>query len=185
DASGNPSPVTDALNRVTATVYDGRNQLLSATAADGGVTTYAYAAFGGTTGTTAPPNVSGQRNQTVTTYTPRGLADSVVVGAGTSLAQTTTFHYDAAGDRDGKTTGLGPRGPAGYEKMARTSYVYDDLNRLTDKFEGYESSTSYARYTSYAYDKAGNTTAMTTGMAAGPGTIPKPTTTAYQYDRRD
>lgn len=149
DPAGFRTSMTDALGRLTRYGYDTANQLTTVTDALGGITAYAYDATANLVSRT-------DANAHVTAYE-YDLAGRLVATVG-PLADRTTLTYDPAGNLATRTDANG----------ATTSYAYDGLNQLT--------SITYAATTTppvaFAYDAAGNRTAMTDGSG----------TESYAYD---
>ncbi|MCF6521540.1 RHS repeat protein [Streptomyces sp. JJ36] len=169
DARGLLASATDPLGRTTRYGYDGRGLLTSVTNPAGARTTYAYDAAGRLTLTTGPDGATTRRtydaagnltsetdplgnttthrydtaNRLVATVSPRGNADGA-----DPADHTTTYGYDANGNRTSVT------GPTG----AVTTTAYDDVDRavrVTDPL---------GNVTRYAYDAEDNLTRVTDAL---------------------
>ncbi len=114
DSSFNRTGSTDALTRSTSATFNSRHEPLTTTV--GGVTTtYTYDSRGNLTSTSTPlAGASPAQNQvTSLTYTDASHPGDV----STMLdprSKTTTFHYDAAGNRDSVTDPLGNKTTTSY-----------------------------------------------------------------------
>lgn len=142
DAMGRLKTDTDELGRVTKRTYDSGGRVLKESGPMQVPTEYFYSS--GRLGSVITPVLRINYG-----YDERGNRDSVAVGNGTTrytydlanrlltetnpLNQTTTFTYDAVGNRETKLDG----------KLALTRYTYDDARRLTD--------VSFADGTAYAF----------------------------------
>ncbi|MGN6820465.1 MAG: hypothetical protein ACTHJR_17540 [Sphingomonas sp.] len=126
-----PDPTTDALDATTTFDYDNDDRLTKTTDAELKFETYGLDAFGDRTTIT---NKSG--GTSTYNFNKRGLVTSIVVtadvynSAGTKTATSYTSHaytYDLRGNvlTDTEAPGL--------SESRVTSYVYDDLNRVTEK----------------------------------------------------
>ncbi|MFH8989791.1 DUF6531 domain-containing protein [Streptomyces sp. NPDC017940] len=181
DGRGLLTSATDPLGRTTTYTYDGAEQLVAARNPAGDTTTFAYDDAGHPTRTTDPSGKSvtrtydtagrpasetdaagGKRTYTydkagrlLTSVSARGNA-----AGGNPAAHTTSYAYDAAGNRTKVTDPTG----------AATTTTYDALNRplvVTDPL---------GRTTGYTYDANDNVTKVTD--AAGK-------TTTAKYDKND
>jgi RHS repeat-associated protein len=156
DAVGNRISVTDANGHRTGFAYDALNRLVAVTAADSTVTRYAYDAAGNVVGRT-----DANGHSTIYSFD----ADNRRVGVTSPLGRRWSFSYDPAGnlsstvDANGNATATAGDGT--------TSYTYDAVGRLTAI--GYSDGTPAV---TFAYDAAGNRTAMQDGG----GTV------TYTYD---
>jgi RHS repeat-associated protein len=132
DASGNTATSTDALGRITAVSYDNAGNLISVTDPDGHILTYTYdvdqrlssstASDGSKTTITRDPlgeptRVTNQTGSIILSYDAAGRLTSQQTDK--PIAATTTYTYDAAGNR------LSMNGPSGLVK-----YAWDSLNHL-------------------------------------------------------
>ncbi|WP_229858654.1 DUF6531 domain-containing protein [Streptomyces poonensis] len=166
DGRGLLSSATDALGHTTTYKYNGAEQLTSAQDPAGNTTTYAYDDAGHLTRTTDVTGESVTRtydasgrlvsetdavgNKTTYTYDKVGRLLTRVSPRGNAAgadpaAYTTSYTYDAAGNRTGVT------GPTG----ASTTTTYDAINRpllVTDPL---------GRTTGYTYDANDNVTKLT------------------------
>ncbi|MFE6288309.1 putative adhesin [Streptomyces sp. NPDC057877] len=166
DGRGLLSSATDPLGRTTTYGYNGAEQLTSARNPAGDTTTYAYDDAGHLTRTTDPSGASVVRaydaggrlasetdaagNKTTYTYDKVGRLLSSVsprgnVSGADPAAHTTSYAYDAAGNRTKVT------GPTG----ASTTTTYDAINRplvVTDPL---------GHTTAYTYDANDNVTKVT------------------------
>jgi len=136
-AAGQRDTVTDASG-TTQYVYDVRGRLEQVTNPDGTAIGYAYDAVGNRTSVDIPSGAVGYTFDALNRLSTVTDADGGV----------TTYTYDAVGNRTGVT----------YPNGVNTSYVYDDLNRLTFM----ETSSNGQVINSYAYtlDAAGNRTSV-------------------------
>lgn len=166
DANHLLGSMTDARGGTTTNVYDGAARVISQTDPAGLKTTWSYTGdptspSGGTTTMTGPHGAV-----TVYNYTNLELV-SVVHAAGTPVAATTSYTYDAATlgrttvtDPLGRTTtntydGQGNLASTTDPALDQTHYSYNSLDEIT-------SQTSPAgETTTLAYDSAGNLTSVT------------------------
>ncbi|MGE0254355.1 MAG: RHS repeat-associated core domain-containing protein [Alphaproteobacteria bacterium] len=191
-ATGKVATVTDPNGNVTRNAYDANDRLATVTNALGQVTRFAYDPLG---------RLSATYNDAVqaqplaaSTYTENGLAATftdaaghvteyeyngldrlaeLTLAAGTGLASSETYAYDAAGNRTSRVTRAGDT----------IAYAYDALNRLTTKTRP-----SPAPVVTYAYDLAGRMIgASDTSAAIEPADSPLGATnaeygTTWTYD---
>ena len=199
DANGDLATVTDAGGRATHYGYDASHRLTTVTAPGGGVTTNTYDSSGRVTkqvdaaglaqtfaytgdassdagGTTTITDAHGA--VTVETYADLQLF-SVVHGAGTPSAATTSYTYDPA--TLGRLTTTDPNGHvtmrtfdldgnvlSSTDPLGRTSYFsYNGFDELTRSFS--PAGTDHT----YGYNATGDLVSATDGVGA---------TTTYAYD---
>ncbi|UYQ66702.1 DUF6531 domain-containing protein [Streptomyces peucetius] len=211
DGRGLLSSATDPLGRTTSYTYNGAEQLTSARSPAGDTTTFAYDDAGHLTRTTDPSGESVVRTydasgrlasetdaaggRTTYTYDKVGRLLSSVsprgnVSGADPAAHTTTFSYDAAGNRTSVTGPTGASTTTTYDAINRplvvtdplghtTRYAYDANDNITevtdaasrtvtsvyDKNNRLTSSTDrLGRTTSYAYDADGNLLSRTSPL---------------------
>ncbi|WP_439625042.1 RHS repeat-associated core domain-containing protein [Gemmata sp.] len=195
DAAGNVATVTDPLDRVTETTYDGLNRLTASVDVWGAESAWEYNEQGQVTETVDP-----RTGTTETEYDARGLATSATEGAGTPLARTTWFDYDAAGNL---TDVWDPRdydapsalAATGESYWTRVRTTYDSRNRpsaVTDGAgytladlagkAGPADAGTLARTTGMAYDAAGNVARVTSRQAYDAEPAGEVLVDAYRYD---
>jgi RHS repeat-associated protein len=168
----------------TAYTYDGDGDQVSVTtpapAGQSGyeTTSYTYDADGNMTTVTAPPTTNGGPNQvTVNTYNSAGYLIADTTGYGTAAAATTSYCYDAAGDRtsvvgpDGNTAGTAacetaaPWTVSASSNPAQAAYQttnsYDSAGELLSTTSPPTSAAPGGATTTYTYDPAGNVLTVT------------------------
>jgi RHS repeat-associated protein len=144
DASQNLIAVTDAAGNITQYTYDGSHRLLTTTDPNGGISSNTYDAsnrvvaqtdpagrnmtFAYTGGTTTITDGNG--NVVSQTYTGNRLV-SITSGFGTAIAATSTFAYDAAGNRISITDPNGHTWTATYDSHGNQLTRTDSLSRTT------------------------------------------------------
>ena len=167
---GNVTEVVDALGRETTAEYDGLNRIVRTTNVYGGASVWTYDAQGRVLTTTTPETVAGLMT-TISEYDSRGLKTKTTEAAGTGLARTTWYDYDAAGNQTGEWDPREYDAPSGFVGpdepfWTRTVAAYDGRNRITSVTEGAAytaedaigppDSGALARTTRTGYDKSGN-----------------------------
>jgi RHS repeat-associated protein len=184
DANGNRTVMTDTLGSTTY-VYDAMNQLVESTDADGRTVHYTYDAAGQRTGLTYPDGSTAQY-----AYDADGSLASVTAPDGgvtiyvydaldrqVQLNQANGVTVQRTYDEVGNVLSLTQKDASGVI-FAQTSYTIDDVNRRVEEVEMLSQSTVTKTYTydeldrlvssvasddtetHYAFDDAGNRTAM-------------------------
>ena len=158
--TGLVASVTDPRNKITTYEYDSQGDLVRETSPLGAVTTYSYDAAGRLTSRVEPRgNETGAvPDDFRTMYTYNG--NDQIVSMSTPLGYSTSFEYDAAGNRSAVVDA----------NAHRTDYAYDADNHLIAV------TAPDATVTAYAYDGPGNVTARTDAN----GNV-----TSYVYDAAD
>jgi len=166
DAVGNVTKTTDPLGNATSATYDALGHKLTGTDPLSHTTTYTYDADGNriSQATALGEKTTwtyDQDERTATSVDPRGNVSGV-----TPATYTTTYGYDAAGNRISVTDPLGDK----------TTAVFDGDNRQTSSADALGDTTGYAYdadsrltgvtapdggVTAYAYDTVGNLTTRT------------------------
>ncbi|MFJ8444438.1 DUF6531 domain-containing protein [Kitasatospora griseola] len=198
DASGLLTSATDPIGNATTYVYDADGQLITVTDALGHVTTYGYDSeghratvtdaagktwtstfdwAGDTTSTTDPLG-----NKTTSTYDKNQRPATVVSARGNVTganpqAYTTTFGYDANGNRTSITGPTGAVAITGYNEVNRPVSVTDPLgHKTTSTFNATGQVLTVtdpaAATASYTYDALGR-------LATATDTLGKTTTFGY------
>lgn len=186
-STGQLETVTTAAGRTTGYGYDSAGNVTSVVTPAGNETTYTYDAGGRMLTVTGPRgNVAGADpadHTTSYTYDDAGHVTSVT----DPLGRTTSYGYDANGNRTSMTD------PAGHT----TTYTFDAANRLTEVTDpaGNTTTTSYdpvgnvtavtdptGATTSYAYDAANRLARVVSPRGNAPGADPDDFTTSYGYD---
>lgn len=156
DGLGNRLTATDANGKVTTFAYDELGQVLTATDAAGGVTTYEYNAFGQVSRV-----IDARGNSTYNYYNNLGQLWRTTDASGVNTDSLyTQFGELASVTRAGATT----------------SFQYDKLGRVT------RSTDALGFFETYTYDALGNRTSKTAKSATG--TVTTGGTTTYTYDKR-
>jgi RHS repeat-associated protein len=145
DAAGNVTSITDAKGAVTTYAYDSRNRLIKNIDPNGNATLYSYDANGNQlSGTDANGNVTkyeyNSKNQLIKTND--ALGNCTIYSYGGSSCPS------CGGNGEKLTTITDANGN-------RTSYLYDQLGRLSKETD------PKGNATSYAYDVKGNLTSKT------------------------
>lgn len=159
-------PGSGKLNLTTTYAYDGQGRQITVTDASGRVTTMAYDRKGNLTETVRDPN--GLALRTTYGWDRDGRQLTVTEGAGSAVATTTAYGYDAFGRRTSEVVDPG----AGKLNLT-TSYAYDGNDNVVSRTDASGRVTRYVydganrmRYSidgaggvvEMAYDKAGRTT---------------------------
>jgi len=173
DTSHQLTQITDPNGGKTSNAYDSNNRVVVQFDPAGRMMTFVYSAP--TTTIT-----DGDGNVTVQTYTNNQLT-SITRGSGTSSAATTTFTYDAAGNRVSSTDANGHTTTATYDargnQLTRTDalgrksvFTYDAQNNLLTATDPLNITTTYT------YDAHGNLASI-----SRPLTGSQAATTTFQY----
>ncbi|MEV0622293.1 DNRLRE domain-containing protein [Nonomuraea sp. NPDC050404] len=199
DPSGYPKTIIDAYNKVTATVYDVRGNVLSVTDALGGKTTQAYDLFNrpleskvpkdqanGVFITTPAPVYDANDNVTKM-IAPNGAVSTAVYDKADQLTEqllpkdTTdsperkaTITYDAAGNIKTQTEPKGNLTSTAGDYT--TTYVYDPIYQLTEVVNAAQQKITYS------YDNVGDVTTVVDPRKNATSDAAD-YTTAYTYDR--
>jgi len=155
DNNGNLTSQTNGLSHTTSYSYNALNQVTSRTDPLSRRTTYTYDAGGNLTTVNDP---SGR----TTTYGYDNADRRTSITYSDGKTPNVSYSYDADGDRTAMTDGSGT-----------TSYGYDSLDRLVSTTNG------AGRRVAYAYDLAGNVSAITY-----PGTATQTVSRRFDADNR-
>jgi YD repeat-containing protein len=202
DPDGHLMSSIDADHQTTTYGYDVAGRLTSETDPDHNTTTTGYDGDGNVIQTTDPDH-----NITKESYDAAGrlVGDQVFAPDGTTLIESRSNSYDAAGHLLSSTDG----------EDQTTTYGYDDAGRLTSQTDAYQKTTQTAydgdgnvtlitdpngNKTRQTYDQAGHRTSVTVGWGSaaaattsytfdGNGNVtsitdPDHNTTRYAYERR-
>lgn len=158
DAAGNVTSITDAKAAVTQFIYDSRNRLIKSIDPNGNATLYSYDANGNKLSDT-------DANGNITKYEYNGK--NQLIKTIDALSNATIYSYGGnscpscgGGNGEKLTTLTDANGNS-------TSYLYDQLGRLSKETD------PKGNATSYAYDAKGNLIAKTDANG---------NTTSYSYD---
>jgi len=176
DKAGNQTMVEDPLDRVTTYVYDGMRRIVKEIDALGGVTTYTYDPQGDITSQTDP---LGRTTRYV--YDQRGLETAEIDAVGTPVQRTTTYSYDALGQRISQTNANDHTTTYAYDAVGNLIATTDALGGVTtDSYnldnELISTTDPLSRVTTYSYDVMGRRTGETDAVGTP---VERTTTTVY------
>lgn len=166
DGDGHVTKTTDPLSHSTSATYDALGHVLTTTDALGHTTTFAYDADGNRVSQSTALGEKttwtyDQDERVATSVDPRGN-----VSGATPATYTTTYAYDAAGNRISVTDPLGDKSTSAYDGDNRQTSSIDPLGNTTSY--GYDADSRLSSVTapdggvtSYGYDAAGNLTSRT------------------------
>jgi RHS repeat-associated protein len=212
DSSGNLSSVDTVDGGIWQYSYDSSHRMLTETKPAGGLTTNVYNSTGQVTSQTDPVGrvttfaYSGLSTTvtlpggSVTTYTfNQGQPAAITTATGTALASTTTYTYDADGNRVSETDPLGHTTSYTYDSAGNALTTTDPLGKVTTRTYDYLRDVTsvedpLGRTTTLTYNSDGGMTSLTTpgshttswtlnsGGTIASSTDARSKTTTFTYD---
>ncbi|MEU7059004.1 FG-GAP-like repeat-containing protein [Streptomyces sp. NPDC046197] len=165
NAAGQLTSVKDAQGHTTSYTYDPAGNVLTSTDPAGKVTTNTYDAAGDLTSVTDPLGDTttytyDKNGQLLSTVPPRGN-----ISGADKAAYTTSYAYDAGGNRTKVTDPSGAVTTTAYDALNRVVSVTDPLGHVTKTtYDGNDNVATttdpLGKVTTYAYDKADRPTTV-------------------------